>query len=172
MLSPKSISSTSIALLSTTPSCPLPLSFPGVSSSYFESPFCPSSYLHTIFANTANTNAADAPLPPDTQPADCHVAVSTPQAEDAAGTQGNSGVESSLRRRHALTMTSPPRVIPLPRATPHRPRCLTARTATDIQQTPEHCQHGGAAHASTWISLYIKIEKRKRKKSNFVGSYG
>ena len=145
MLSPKSISSTSIALLYTAPSFPLTLSFPGVSSSSFESPLCPSSYLHTIFADTAAINAADALLSPETQPADCRVAVAATRAEDAEGPQGNAVVESSLRRRHALNTPSPPRVIPLPRATPHRPRCLTTGTALAIQQTPEHCQHGGAS---------------------------
>ena len=115
--------------------------------------------LHTIFAAAAATNAADAPLSPGTQPADCRVAA--PQAEDAVGPQGNAVVESSLPRRHALTTTSPPRVVPLPRATPHQSRCLMAGTAAAIQQTPEHCQHCGASHASAWIILYIKIERRK-----------
>ena len=164
MLSSKSISSTSISLLSTASSCPLPLSFPGVSSSSFESPFCLSSYLHTIFADAAATNASNAQPPPDTKPADFRVAVAAPRAEDAAGDQGNAVVESSLRRRHDLTTTSPPRVIPLLRSTPHRPRCLTAGTTATIQQTPEHFQQGGAAHASAWISMYIKIEKIKNKK--------
>ena len=110
--------------------------------------------------------------PPDTQPADCRVAVAAPREEDAVGPQGNAVVESYLRWRHALTTTSPPRLIPLPRAMPHRPCCLTAETAAAIQQTPEHCQHGGAAHTIAWISLYIEIEKRKKKNSNCVGSYG
>ena len=65
-------------------------------------------------------------------PADFCIAVAAPRAEDAAGPQGNAVVKSSLQRRHALTTTSPPRVIPLPRATPQRPCCLTAGTAFSI----------------------------------------
>ena len=43
--------------------------------------------LHTIFSNAATTNAADAPLLPDTLPDDCRVAVAALGAEDAAGPQ-------------------------------------------------------------------------------------
>ena len=43
--------------------------------------------LHTIFSDAATTNAADAPLLPDTLPADFRVAVAALGAEDAAGPQ-------------------------------------------------------------------------------------
>ena len=72
--------------------------------------------LHRIFADAAATNADNAPTPRNTQTYD--YGVLAPQVGDEAGPNLDDVAALPSGLRPALAPASPPRVIPLPRATP------------------------------------------------------
>ena len=72
--------------------------------------------LHIIFADASATNTTDTPTLRNTQTSE--YGVITPQAGAAARPNFNSVAVLTSTPLHALTPASPPRVIPLPRATP------------------------------------------------------
>ena len=120
--------------------------------------------LQTIFTEAASTNAADAMILPDTQPADCRVAVAALRAEDAAGPKGNAVIKSSLRRRHALTTTSPPRAIPLPREMPHRPTEVPPLPRVETSHLPAKALTTAPCHRLPTTCAASRQEPPRRSK--------